>query len=226
MEQLRQFTNSILSSARDLLPIVLVVAFFQLVVIQQPLPELARLITGFLLVTLGLAFFIRGLEQGLFPIGASIANAFASRAKLSWLLLFAFALGFGTTIAEPALTTVAREAARIAAADGVIAENPGAMADYALGLRMTVALSVDGHSRRAQFRHVLNVSPSRLIMTQNRRLTPDGHYSNRLRTAAEQRFPSRILERFGLEGTRTVMARRNFKKLLHPSIAIGYPIAH
>ena len=106
MEQLRQFINSILSSARDLLPIVLVVAFFQLVVIQQPLPDLARVITGFLLVTLGLAFFIRGLEQGLFPIGESIAYAFATKGNLYWLLLFAFALGFGTTIAEPALTAV------------------------------------------------------------------------------------------------------------------------
>jgi hypothetical protein len=142
LEQLRQFINSILSSARDLLPIVLVVAFFQLVVIQQPLPDLARVITGFLLVTLGLAFFIRGLEQGLFPIGESIAYAFATKANLFWLLLFAFALGFGTTIAEPALTAVAGEAARIAAAGGVIAENPGAMADYALGLRITVALAV------------------------------------------------------------------------------------
>ncbi len=142
MEQLHQFINSILSSARDLLPIVLVVAFFQLVVIQQPLPDLARVITGFLLVTLGLAFFIRGLEQGLFPIGESIAYAFATKANLFWLLLFAFALGFGTTIAEPALTAVAGEAARIAAAGGVIAEKPGAMADYALGLRITVALAV------------------------------------------------------------------------------------
>ena len=142
MEQLRQFINSILSSARDLLPIVLVVAFFQLVVIQQPLPDLARVITGFLLVTLGLAFFIRGLEQGLFPIGESIAFAFATKGSLFWLMLFAFALGFGTTIAEPALTAVAGEAARIAAAGGVIAEKPGAMADYALGLRITVALAV------------------------------------------------------------------------------------
>ena len=142
MEQIRQFIDSILSSARDLLPIVLVVAFFQLVVIQQPFPDLARVITGFLLVTIGLAFFIRGLEQGLFPIGESIAYAFATKANLFWLLLFAFALGFGTTIAEPALTAVAGEAARIAAAGGVIAENPGAMADYALGLRITVALSV------------------------------------------------------------------------------------
>ena len=142
MEQIRQFIDSILSSARDLLPIVLVVAFFQLVVIQQPLPDLARVITGFLLVTLGLAFFIRGLEQALFPIGESIAYAFATKGSLFWLLLFAFALGFGTTIAEPALTAVAGEAARIAAAGGVIAENPDAMADYALGLRITVALAV------------------------------------------------------------------------------------
>jgi len=131
-----------MSSTRDLLPIVLVVAFFQLVVIQQPFPDLARVLTGCLLVVLGLTFFIRGLEQGLFPIGEALAFAFARKGNLFWLLLFAFALGFGTTIAEPALTAVAAEASRIAADDGAIANEEAAMASYALGLRITVALSV------------------------------------------------------------------------------------
>jgi len=142
LEQLRNFIGSILASIRDLLPIVLVVSFFQLVVIQQPFPDLARIITGFLLVVLGLAFFVRGLEQALFPIGESLAYAFASKGNLFWLLTFSFALGFGTTIAEPALTAVAGEAARIAAAGGVIADQPEAMDNYAMGLRLTVALSV------------------------------------------------------------------------------------
>ena len=142
MEQIRQLIDSILSSVRDLLPIVLVVSFFQLVVIQQPFPDLARMITGCLLVVLGLALFVRGLEQALFPIGESIAYAFARKANLFWLLLFAFALGFGTTIAEPALTAVADEAARIAADGGVIADQADALESYALGLRLTVALSV------------------------------------------------------------------------------------
>ncbi|MBT8121530.1 MAG: DUF1538 domain-containing protein [Gammaproteobacteria bacterium] len=142
LEQLRSFLGTLTSSIRDLLPIVLVVAFFQLVVIQQPFPDLARVLTGCLLVVLGLTFFIRGLEQGLFPIGESMAYAFARKASLPWLLLFAFALGFGTTIAEPALTAVAAEAARIAATGGHIANNADSMATYALGLRITVALSV------------------------------------------------------------------------------------
>ena len=142
MEQIRQLIDSILSSVRDLLPIVLVVTFFQLVVIQQPFPELARMITGFLLVVLGLALFVRGLEQALFPIGESIAYAFARKGNLFWLLTFAFALGFGTTIAEPALTAVADEAARIAADGGVIADQADALESYSLGLRITVALAV------------------------------------------------------------------------------------
>jgi len=142
LEQIRQLIDSILSSVRDLLPIVLVVTFFQLVVIQQPFPELARMITGFLLVVLGLALFVRGLEQALFPIGESIAYAFARKGNLFWLLIFAFALGFGTTIAEPALTAVADEAARIAADGGVIADQADALESYSLGLRITVALAV------------------------------------------------------------------------------------
>jgi hypothetical protein len=142
LEQLRRLLNSVLSSVRDLLPIVLVVAFFQLVVIQQPFPELGRILVGCLMVIFGLAFFVRGLEQGLFPIGESIAYAFAKKASLPWLLVFAFALGFGTTIAEPALTAVAEEAAEIAAEGGFIQKAESSLRSYALGLRITVAVAV------------------------------------------------------------------------------------
>ncbi len=142
MEQLRLFLESVLSSVRDLLPIVLVVAFFQIVVLQEPVPHLERILVGSLLVILGLAFFVRGLEQGLFPIGESIAYAFARKGNLFWLLLFAFALGFGTTIAEPALIAIAEEAAEVAALAGFIEHHEEAMEDYAFGLRLTVALSV------------------------------------------------------------------------------------
>jgi len=142
LEQLRLFLESVLSSVRDLLPIVLVVAFFQIVVLQEPVPHLERILVGSLLVILGLAFFVRGLEQGLFPIGESIAYAFARKGNLFWLLLFAFALGFGTTIAEPALIAIAEEAAEVAAVAGFIEHHEKAMEDYAFGLRLTVALSV------------------------------------------------------------------------------------
>jgi hypothetical protein len=142
LNHISAFLKTLLSSLRDLLPIILVVAFFQIVVIRQPVADLGEILFGTLLVILGLAFFIRGLEQALFPIGESVAYAFARKANLFWLLVFAFALGFGTTIAEPALTAVAAEAAKIAAADGHIAEEKVAMANYALGLRLTVAVAV------------------------------------------------------------------------------------
>jgi hypothetical protein len=142
MHQLRLFVSALFSSVRDLLPIVLVVAFFQIFVIRQPVPDFGGILAGSLLVVFGLTFFIRGLEQALFPIGESIAHAFARKANLFWLLLFAFSLGFGTTIAEPALTAVTAKAAVIAARDGHIMNDATAMANYALGLRLTVAFSV------------------------------------------------------------------------------------
>ncbi|MGS2723988.1 DUF1538 family protein [Porticoccus sp. GXU_MW_L64] len=130
------------SSAKDLLPIVAVVLFFQFVVLQQPLPNLTEMFIGLVLVILGLTFFVQGLELGLFPIGESMAHAFARKGSLFWLILFAFALGFGTTIAEPALIAVAAEAASIAAQGGAIEDSKAAMNSYASGLRLTVALSV------------------------------------------------------------------------------------
>jgi len=136
------FLGYFFSSARDLASIIAVIAFFQLVVLQQPIPNIGQILTGVLLVMLGLTFFIRGLEMGLFPIGESMAYAFARKGSLFWLLAFSFSLGFGTTIAEPALIAVAEEAAIVAAGGGVIEQTEQAMDNYATGLRYTVALSV------------------------------------------------------------------------------------
>lgn len=140
--QLSIFFNYFLSSVRDLAPIIIVVAFFQLAVLKQPIPNLPEIISGVVLVMLGLTFFLRGLEMGLFPIGESMAYAFAQKGSVFWLLVFAFSLGFGTTVAEPALIAVAKEASMIAADGGVIEKTELAMNRYATGLRYTVAISV------------------------------------------------------------------------------------
>ena len=132
----------ILATLRDLAPIILVIVFFQVVVLQQPFPNLDQVLGGLALVMVGLALFIQGLETGLFPLGEAMAGAFARKGSLAWLLAFAFALGFGTTVAEPALIAVAAEAARAAAEAGLIASDEDARERYADGLRITVAFSV------------------------------------------------------------------------------------
>lgn len=131
-----------LVTLKDLLPIIMVVAFFQLVVLRQPFPDLGEVLGGLLLVIFGLTLFIKGLEIALFPLGESMADAFARKGVLAWLLAFGFALGFGTTIAEPALIAVAGEAAEVAAEAGVLATDQASKERYASGLRYTVALSV------------------------------------------------------------------------------------
>lgn len=134
--------KSMAGSLRDLAPIILVVVVFQLAIFGQPLPNLLDLLIGLAFVTLGLTFFIYGLEMGLFPIGESMAHAFARKGSVFWLVVFAFALGFGTTIAEPALIAVAAEAASVAANAGAIEQSVASEQSYANGLRYTVALSV------------------------------------------------------------------------------------
>ena len=84
------------------------------------MPDVASLIIGTLFVILGLTLFIQGLEQSLFPLGEAMAYAFARKGSLFWLLAFAFCLGFGTTVAEPALIAIAEEAANIASKGGMI----------------------------------------------------------------------------------------------------------
>lgn len=134
--------KSMTGSVRDLLPIILVIGFFQIFVLQQPIDNISDIIVGTFFVVLGLTFFIYGLEMGLFPIGESMAYAFAKKGSVTWLLIFAFALGFGTTVAEPALIAVADEAAEIAAEGNMIQNTHDSKESYADGLRLTVALSV------------------------------------------------------------------------------------
>ncbi len=130
------------SALADLVPIIGVVVFFQAVVLRQPFPQLGEILVGGVLVVLGLMLFVEGLEIGLFPIGEAMADALAQKGSLFWLFTFAFALGFSTTVAEPALIAVSDEAARIAANGDLIENTDAARSNYALGLRLSVAFSV------------------------------------------------------------------------------------
>ena len=142
MKLLKAILTSLFDSLRDLLPIILVIGFFQFAVLQQPIPNFGEIVLGVVFVVIGLTLFVQGLNMGLFPIGETMAYEFASKGSIFWLLSFAFALGFGTTVAEPALIAVASEAAKIAATGGMIEASEQSMASYAQGLRLTVALSV------------------------------------------------------------------------------------
>lgn len=136
------FLKQLWASFLDLLPILAVVLIFQVLVIHQPIPDVANLLVGTLFVVLGLTLFVQGLELSLFPVGEAMAFAFARKGSLFWLLVFAFCLGFGTTVAEPALIAIAKEAASIASKAEIIDATEAAQERYALGLRLTVALSV------------------------------------------------------------------------------------
>ncbi len=136
-----RFSKQLISSAFDLMPMVAVVLVFQVLVVRQPIPDALHLIFGSVLVVIGLTLFVLGLEQSLFPLGEGMAYAFARKGSVFWLLLFSFCLGFGTTVAEPALIAISDEAARVAAPEQS-AEAAAAQKSYAFGLRLTVALSV------------------------------------------------------------------------------------
>lgn len=131
-----------LFSLRDLLPIVFVIGVFQVYVIKEPVSGFVSLVFGALLVVAGLSCFIFGLRLALFPIGEGLAHSLAKKGSAFWLFVFAFALGFGTTIAEPALIAVAAEASEVAVDAGVITATEAAKSSYALGLRLVVAFSV------------------------------------------------------------------------------------
>lgn len=130
-ESAKIFAGDLKNAFKDLFPIIIVVALFQGLIIQAMPTNLISIIIGLVIVAVGLALFIRGLELGIFPIGEGLAVDFAKKGSVFWLLLFAFTIGFSTTVAEPALIAIADKAALIS--HGLV---------DAFWLRMTVALSV------------------------------------------------------------------------------------
>jgi hypothetical protein len=146
-EHLISLWTSLLSTFGDILPIIGILVGFQVLILRRKIPNLKRVLLGFLLVLLGLALFLEGLERALFPLGKLMAEQLTapeflglSRAEASvsmhwrefvWVYLFALAIGFSTTIAEPSLIAVAIKAHKVSG--GTI--NPW-------GLRIAVAIGV------------------------------------------------------------------------------------
>jgi len=131
LSQIKIFIHLLRESVRDLLPIILVIAIFQIFIIQEVPQNIISIVLGLSIVAFGLAVFIQGLETGIFPLGENLANEFAKKGSLFWLLIFSFLIGFSTTIAEPALIAIADKASIIS----------GGKID-AFWLRFTVAVSV------------------------------------------------------------------------------------
>lgn len=146
MEFLGSFGGSLIGTCRDVLPILLLIVFFQAVVLRKKVPRLRMLIVGGCYVILGLSLFLSGLEKALFPLGKIMADQLsdpdfiygAGKAvtqvdwkAYGWIYLFAFMIGFSTTIAEPSLIAVAYKASE--ASSGTITQ---------WGLRITVAMGV------------------------------------------------------------------------------------
>ena len=147
MGLLAEFFNTLLATVVDVVPIAVILFGFQLGVIRQRIPNIQNVLVGFVFVLVGLALFLLGLEKALFPLGRSMAEQLTAadfilgngRTDLSealwfdyyWVYLFAFAIGFSTTIAEPSLLAVAIKANEVSA---------GAIGIW--GLRIAVALGV------------------------------------------------------------------------------------
>lgn len=141
---IQDFFYILIQTVRDVLPILTLIVFFQLVVLKQPIPHLKRMILGGVYVIFGLTFFLLGLEKALFPIGEIMATQLSNPSFVGnngtsevfwgsyyWIFIFAAMIGFSTTIAEPSLIAVAMKANEVSA--GTISQ---------WGLRITVALGV------------------------------------------------------------------------------------
>lgn len=139
---LKKFLMLFVTSARDLVPLLLVVGIFQALVIRTPIDDLGQILLGLILVVIGLTLFVQGLALTLFPLGGIMANALIHQRRFWLLLVFAFAIGFGSTVAEPALLAVVTQAANAAVAEGLVADEPQAIAGYIRGLRYSASVAV------------------------------------------------------------------------------------
>lgn len=146
MDSLVHLFHTALATVKNVLPIGAVLIGFQVLVLQKPIPHLKRTLIGFVYVLVGLALFLAGLEKSLFPLGklmaqqlsdpaflgtASEAGGRAAWSKYLWVYAFGAAIGFATTVAEPALIAVAMKAASVSG---------GTLSVW--GLRVAVAIGV------------------------------------------------------------------------------------
>jgi hypothetical protein len=146
MAFIAEIANVLIATCRDVLPIILLIACFQVLVLRQPVPRLRQTVVGVIYVVIGLALFLAGLEKALFPLGRIMAEqlsapefvygpgvsaASAHWSDYGWIYLFSAMIGFSTTIAEPALIAVAFKAGEVSG---------GSISQW--GLRITVAVGV------------------------------------------------------------------------------------
>ena len=151
MELLKELLFTFLSTIKDVVPIAVIIFGFQFFVIKKKVPQFKKVIIGFVYVIIGLAFFLVGLEKALFPLGKLMAQQLTDPAFIyggisdgvematgviqwqdyKWVYLFAFMIGFSTTIAEPSLIAVAMKAQEVSG---------GAISVW--GLRVAVGLGV------------------------------------------------------------------------------------
>ena len=146
MNLITTFTNILALTVKDILPVVALLLFFQLVVLRRPLPDWKRVALGFLFVLIGLTLFLDGLETALFPIGKIMAKQLsapefvfgtktappaAAWYKYIWVFVFGALIGFATTVAEPALIAVSFKAQEV---------SRGGLNQW--GLRLAVATGV------------------------------------------------------------------------------------
>jgi hypothetical protein len=131
MEHLSRFAREFLKALRNLLPIIVVVVLFQLLVFRSMPDNPLELVAGLLIVAVGIALFLYGLDLSIFPVGKNLANQFVRSGALGLLLPFGFAIGFAASVAEPAVIAVAEQAQLVS--DGRIS---------ALVLRFVIAVSV------------------------------------------------------------------------------------
>jgi len=149
------FGYSMLNMMRDIVPIAVILFGFQLLVLRQPVKNPARVGVGMVFVLLGLTLFLRGLEMALFPLGRLMAEQLTapefiygtetavlqgvSWLDYLWVYVFAGAIGFATTVAEPALLAVAIKANQVSG--GTITVR-GLRFAVAIGVAVGVALGV------------------------------------------------------------------------------------
>ena len=144
--------DTLLSTFRDVAPIVAILFAFQLLVLRRPLVNAPRIAAGLLYVILGLALFLEGLDLALFPLGKLMAAQLTDPAFLYdgapppevvhwsdylWVYAFAAAIGFSTTIAEPSLLAVALKASDVS---GRTISVWGLRVAVALGVAIGIAL--------------------------------------------------------------------------------------
>ncbi|OPY66751.1 MAG: hypothetical protein A4E57_02656 [Syntrophorhabdaceae bacterium PtaU1.Bin034] len=110
---LQLFKEKFLEVVKAIAPLIVLVCLLQFTLVKAPASLFFQFLIGSVMAIGGLILFFTGIDIGILPMGRFIGAELPRRGSVLLIMTMAFLLGFATTIAEPDVLVLSRQAGLI-----------------------------------------------------------------------------------------------------------------